>query len=371
VIPRHEFEAAAQRHHSGAKLRSITRWDQFLALSAAQLTSRTSLRDTVANFNAQFRRLYHLGAKTVARTSLSRVNRNQPASLFEEIFHKLLTRTQGSAPKHRFRFKAPLISLDASQIEMSLSLFPWAKYQATKGAIKLHVGLNHDGFLPQFLTVTDGKQHEVHWARALDLPAGSVVVFDRGFFDYKFFNQLNQNKIRFVTRLKRDISYTVIERREVAKDQGLTSDQIIRLSGKKALRYGLVLRRVGYRDPETGRQYFFLTNATDLAASTIAQVYRDRWQIELFFKWIKQNLKIKSFVGTTPNAVLTQIWIAMSVYLMLAYLKFLSAEGWSMSEIIRLLQLNLFQRRSLQDLLRPPDPRPPDPSPQLCLGMGW
>jgi putative transposase len=370
VIPRHEFESVAKRHHSGAKLRSIRRWDQFLALATAQLTGRTSLRDAVANFNAQFRRLYHLGAKPVARASLSRVNRDQPASLFEELFHRLLARTQGSAPKHRFRFKAPLISLDASHIEMTMALFPWAKYQATKGAIKLHVGLNHDGFLPQFVAVSEGKQHEIHWARTLDLPADSVVVFDRGFFDYKFFNQLNQNKIRFITRLKKDIRYTVIERRKVDKKKGLTCDQTIRLKGNKAKRYGLVLRRVGYRDPETGKHYFFLTNATNLAASTIAQVYRDRWQIELFFKWIKQNLKIKSFVGTSPNAVMTQIWIAMCVYLMLAYLKFLNAAGWSMSEIIRLLQLNLFQKRSLQELLRPPDLRPPPPSPQMCLGIG-
>ncbi len=369
LIPRHEFEAAASRHHQGRKLRSITRWDQLLALAVAQLTGRTSLRDLVANVNAQGRKLYHLGAQAVSRSTLARVNQFQPAALFEEVFHKLLGRIQASAPRHRFRFKGRLISLDASLIERSASLFPWAEYQTTKGAIKLHVGLDHGGHLPAFVTVSDGRYHEINWARALDLPAGSTVVFDRGFFAFSFFNQLNQKKLRFVTRLKRDVTYTVLERRPVRQGSGLTSDQTIRLQGERALRYGLVLRRVGYREPETGRHYFFLTNDFDLAASTIAEVYRDRWQIELFFKWIKQNLKIKSFLGTSTNAVLSQLWVAMSVYLMIAYLKFLGREGWSMRQILRLLQLNLFERRSLGDLLKPPEIPEPIPTAQLSLGI--
>jgi putative transposase len=370
VLPRHEFEAAAQRHHQGRRLRSTSRWGQFLALVVAQLCGRHSLRDLVANFNVQARKLYHLGGQVIARSSLARLNRDQPASLFEEIFHKLLARTRQHAPGHRFRFKGRLISLDASLIELTASLFPWANYQATKGAIKIHVGLDHGGHLPVFLTVTEGNQHEIHWARALELPAGSVVVFDRGFYDYDFFNRLNQKKIRFVTRLKRDIPYAVLERHDVRPASGLTSDQTIRLTSKKARSYDLVLRRVGYRDPETGKHYAFLTNATDLAAATIAQIYHDRWQIELFFKWIKQNLKIKSFLGTSKNAVLSQLWVALCAYLLLAYVKFLAAAGWSMRQLLRLLQLNLFERRGLSDLLKPPDPRSQPPTPQLALEMG-
>ena len=370
VLPRHEFEAAARRHHHGRRLRSISRWDQFLALAVGQLTGRASLRDLVANVNAQARKLYHLGGRRLTRSTLARVNHQQPASLFEEIFHKLLARTQEQAPRHRFRFRGKLLSLDASLIEMTASLFPWARYQATKGAIKLHVGLDHGGHLPAFVTVTEGKQHEIQWARALDLPAGSVVVFDRGFYDYRFFNQLNQNKIRFVTRLKKGISYTVLERRPVRRGSGLTSDQIIRLEGSKARHYGLVLRRVGYRDPQTAKHYVFLTNATGLAASTIADVYRDRWQIELFFKWIKQNLRIKSFLGTSTNAVLSQLWVALSVYLMIAYLNFLGRTGWSMTKILRLLQLNLFERRSLSELLKPPDLQASVCANQLALQIG-
>ncbi|MDY7093905.1 MAG: IS4 family transposase [Acidobacteriota bacterium] len=370
IFPRHEFRAAAQRHHRGRRLRAISRWDQFLALVMAQLTGRVSLRDLVANFNAQSHKLYHLGARPIARSSLARLNQHQPAQLFEEIFRRLLARTQAKAPGHRFRFKGKLISLDASMVELTASLFPWARYQATKGAIKLHIGLDHDGHLPVFVRITEGREHELHWAKSLQLPAGSVVVFDRGFFDFDFFNQLSQKDIRFVTRLKRDIAYTVVERRPVVAGTGVTSDQILRFKGRKAQRLGLQLRRVGYRDPETGRHYYFLTNAMDLAASTVAQVYKDRWQIELFFKWIKQNLKIKSFLGTSRNAVLSQIWVALSVYLLMAYLKFLGRAGWSLSQLLRLLQLNLFERRSLAGLLKPPD-RPPDlRSAQLALEIG-
>jgi len=367
VLSRHEFEAAARRHHRGRKLRSMTRWNQFLALVVGQLSGRSSLRDVVANFNAQARKLYHLGAQQIARTSIARVNEQQPASLFEELFHKVLARTQARTPGHRFRFKGRLISLDASLIELTASLFPWAKYQKTKGAIKIHVGLDHAGYLPAFLTVTEGREHEICWARGLELPAGSVVVFDRGFYDYQFFNQLSQKKIRFVTRLKRDIPFTVLERRRVRRGTGLTSDQTIRLTGQKALAYGLVLRRIGYRDPETGKHYFFLTNAMDLAACTVAEVYRERWQIELFFKWIKQNLRIKAFLGTSTNAVLTQLWVALCAYLLVAYTRFMTAAGWSMRQILRLLQLNLFERRSLAELLKPPDPPSTISPPQLLL----
>ena len=370
LFPRHEFRAAAQLHHRGRQLRAISRWDQFLALMLAQLTGRTSLRDLVANFNAQAHKLYHLGARTIARSSLARLNQHQPAELFELIFRRLLARTQTIAPGHRFRFKAKLISLDASMVDLTASLFPWARYQATKGAIKLHIGLDHDGHLPVFVHLTEGRSHELFWAKTLDLPPGSVVVFDRGFFDFEFFNQLIQNDIRFVTRMKRDIPYTVVERRQVRADKGVISDQIIRLKGRKARRLGLQLRHINYRDPETGRHYNFLTSAMDLAASTVTQVYKDRWQIELFFKWVKQNLRIKSFLGTSRNAVLSQLWVALTTYLLLAYLKFLGRTGWSMSELLRLLQLNLFERRSLGTLLRPPD-RTIDPdSAQLALGIG-
>jgi putative transposase len=337
----------------------MSRWSQFLALAMAQLTGRTSLRDVISNLGAQGHKLYHLGCGSVSRSSLARVNEQQPATLFEAVFGALLGRCQSAAPSHRLQFKAQLISLDASLIRLTLSLFPWAEYQASKGAIKLHVGLDHDGHLPAFVCVTEGRRHEIRWARTLKLPAGSVVVFDRGFTDYAWWKSLSQRKIRFVTRLKRKTPHAVQERRNVAWKKNVTSDQTIRLQGKKAEACGLVLRRIGYRDPETGKHFVFVTNDFDLAATTIAKIYRQRWQIELFFKWIKQNLKIKSFLGRSRNAVLTQFWIAMIAYLLLAYLKFQLRLGWSLSQMLRLLQLNLFERRCLGELLRdrasPPD----------------
>jgi putative transposase len=239
-----------------------------------------------------------------------------------------------------------------------LSIFPWAKFRTTKGAVKLHVGLDHDGLLPAFMAITDGKTHDITAARALQLPKSSVVVMDRGYTDYAWYNQLNSRNIFFVTRQRKNARYRVTERRSVNKSKGLTSDQTIELTGAKAKNCPIALRRIGFKDAENGIQYFFLTNNFHLAASTIAAIYKSRWQIELFFKWVKQNLKIKSFLGTSRNAVMTQIWIAVCVYLLLAYLKFVSKISSSLQQIIRLLQLNLFERRDLQALLRgdPPEP---------------
>ena len=351
-IPRHEFQSMARRHHQGGKLRSMTRWSQFVALAVAQLSGRVSLRDVVSNLQAQTHKLYHLACGRVSRSSLARVNAQQPYSLYEELFSVLLSRCQAVAPGHGFRFKNKLYSLDASMIDLSLSIFPWATYQKTKGAVKLHVGLDHSGYLPAFVDLTEGNVHEISWARALKLAKGSITVFDRGFADYKWCNQLNTKGICFVTRLKKRAPYKVLERRSVDRRRGLISDQTIQRMGQRAAYYTAPLRRVGYRDPQTGRHYVFLTNIFHLAAATIAEIYRKRWEIELFFKWIKQNLKIKSFLGTTRNAVWTQLWVAMCVHLLLSYLKFASRLKASLGEILRLLQLNLFERRSLVPLLR-------------------
>jgi putative transposase len=337
----------------------MTRWCQFVAMGTAQLAGRASLRDVVSSISAQAKKLYHLGAATVTRSSLARVNETQSHELYEGLFAKLLSRCQGLTPKHGFRFKNKLYSLDASTIDLCLSVFPWAKFRTTKGAVKLHVGLDHDGLLPAFVSITDGKTHDISEARALQLPKGSIVVMDRGYNDYAWYNKLNLNGILFVTRQRKNARYRVTERRSVLKSKGLTSDQTIELTGTKAQNCPIALRRIGYKDPETGIQYFFLTNNFHLAAITITQIYKARWQIELFFKWIKQNLKIKSFVGTSRNAVMTQIWIAMCIYLLLSYLKFANKISLSLQQVIRLLQLNLFERRDLLRLLRgdPPEPK--------------
>jgi putative transposase len=367
LVSRHEFEALANQHHTGRKLRKMTRWSQFLAMATAQLSSRSSLRDVVSNLSAQASKLYHLGAVIVSRSSLARVNEQQPYTLYEQLAGKLLTQCQARAPRHGFRFKNKLYSLDASTIDLCLSVFPWARFRTTKGAVKLHMGLDHEGMLPSFLTITDGKTHDITAARALQLPKGSIVVMDRGYTDYAWYNQLNTQDIFFVTRLRKNARYRVTERRSVIKSKGLTSDQTIELTGSKAGDCTIPLRRVGFKDVKTGIQYYFLTNNFKLAASTIAEIYKARWQIELFFKWIKQNLKIKSFLGTSRNAVMTQIWIAICVYLLLAYLKFASRIDKSMQQILRMLQLNLFDRRGLRDLLVGDPPEPPVPQLQTSL----
>lgn len=361
-ISRHEFDSLAKQHHHGQRLRKMSRWSQFVALSFAQLSGRSSLRDIVSNLSAQAHKLYHIGATLVSRSSLARVNEQQPYALYEALFNKLLSRCNAMAPKHGFRFKNKLYSLDASTIDLCLSVFPWATFRSTKGAIKLHVGLDHSGYLPTFMTITEGKTHDVTVGRALKLPKQSIVVFDKGYNDYSWYNQLNNNDIFFVTRQKTNATYTVIERHSALKSKGITSDQTIKIKGQKAQDCPIALRRIGYKDPETGKHYVFLTNNFVLAAKTIADIYKARWQVELFFKWIKQNLKIKTFLGASKNAVLTQIWIAMCVYLLLAYIKFCNQLHLSFQQILRLLQLNLFERRDLLALLRggPPAPVEPD-----------
>lgn len=352
-VPRHEFEILANQHHCGRSFRTASRWSQFVTLAMAQLAGRNSLRDIVENISAQAHRLYHLGSAKLTRSNLSRINEDKPYALYEALFGKLLTRCQGMAPEHDFRFDNPLYSLDASTIDLCLSAFPWANFRTTKGAIKLHVGLNHAGYLPEFVTITDGKTSDIEAGRALEFPRGSMVAIDRGYNDYAWYNQLTEKGIFFVTRLKSNAKTRVVSRRPVLSSKGLSSDQTIEFTGVlTAKKCPIQLRRIGYRDPETGKRYVFLTNNFKLAAKTIADIYKARWQVELFFKWIKQNLKIKSFVGTSKNAVMTQIWIALCVYLLLAFIKFQSKLKKSMQQILRLLQLNLFEKRDLMALLR-------------------
>jgi hypothetical protein len=361
IFPRHEFEAIAKGFHAGQKFRSFNRWSQFMVMLIGQLSGRKSLRDLVMNVSAQTHKLYHLAIKPCSRATLARVNEKQPANLYETVFLKLLQRCHQFAPKHRFKFNGRLYLLDATVVDLCLSVFPWAKFRTTKGALKIHVGLDGDGYLPEFVNVTEGKAHEITWAKALKLPRGSMAVFDMGFTDYGWFQTLMGNGVYFVTRLKCNARITYLQKRSGRKAAGVLEDRAIQLGNIPT-----PLRLVRYHDQETGKEYRFVTNADHLDAKTIAALYKERWQIELFFKWIKQNLKIKTFLGTTLNAVLTQIWIALIVYLLLAFLKFRAKLDHSMQQILRLLQLNLFERRNLLELFRPSDIQP-IVSPQILL----
>ena len=358
IVPRHEFEALAKQHHSGRSFRTASRWSQFVTLSLAQLTGRNCLRDIVENVSAQAHRFYHLGSVKLSRSNLSRINESKSYSLYEDLFDRLLMRCQNKAPSHNFRFKNPLYSLDASTIDLCLSVFPWAKFRTTKGAVKLHVGLNHNGHLPEFVTVTDGKSSDITVGRTLNFPKGSIVAIDKGYNDYGWYNRLTEKGIFFVTRLKSNAKHRVIYRHPILKKKGLICDQTIEFTVvQTAKKCPIHLRRIGYKDAITGKRYTFLTNNFSLSARTIADIYKARWQVELFFKWIKQNLKIKAFIGTSKNAVMTQIWIALCVYLLLAFLKFQSKLTESLQQLLRLLQLNLFEKRDLMALLRGDPPR--------------
>ena len=372
LVPRHEFESLARKHKSGRMARSMTRWGQFVAMGMAQLTGRCSLRDIVSNLAVQSCKLYHLGVDLMTRSSLARVNAEKPWEMYEELHGRLLERCQAKAPGHGHRFKAKLYSLDSTTVNLCLSAFPWAKFRRTKGAVKVHVGLDHQGYLPSFVRVTDGKTSDIVAARALTLPPGSIVAADRAYVDFAWISSLISQGVHLVTRFKRGIKYCVLETRECNAKRGVTSDETIEFTSAKGRKQcPHRLRRIGYRDRETQKDYVFLTSNFDLAARTIADIYKSRWQVELFFKWIKQNLKVKSFVGTTCNAVMTQLWIALCMYLILSYIQFANRTAWSPSEILRLLQLNLFERRSLLELLGSGNGSPPDRSSQLAMKFAW
>jgi hypothetical protein len=370
LAPRYEFDRLAEQHHVGAPLRRMTRWSQFVALATGHLGARHSLRDIVTNLAAQGPRLYHLGVRPVTRTSLGRVNEEQPASLYEALFGHLYARCLAQAPRHGFRFKNKLYSLDSLLIDLSLEVFPWAHYALGKAAMKLHLGIDHEGMLPAFALVTESRVSDMAGARLTAFAKGSIIVFDKGYSDYAWLNELDRAGVFFVTRARNGIDAQTLSERAIVPGKGLRFDRRVALAGKRpqAMRMR-PLRLVGYTCPDTGREYEFLTNIEHLAARTIADLYKARWQIELFFKWLKQNLKLKGFVGTSKNAVLTQIWIALCISLILAYLKFVARIDLSLQQIVRLLRLNLFLRRDLLALLKNEAPTPPAPPGQWSLAL--
>ena len=371
LVPRHEFEALARTHHQGQRLRATSRWDQFVALLVGQLGDRLSLRDVEASLAAQQPKLYHLGARGIRRSSLARLNEAQPYTLFEGLFDKLLSRMRHVRPGHRFDFRSPLYSLDSSVIELSLEAMPWADQYRGKGAVKLHVGLNHAGHYPEVVKVSDGHAHDITVGRTLSFPAGSTIICDRGYLSYSWYKSLMDRDLFFVTRQRANAVYRVVGTRGIEANSDVEADLEIELTGRRN-QEGLGpmrLRRIEYVDSETGRRYAFLTNHYELSAETIAALYKARWQVELFFKALKQTLKIKSFLGTSRNAVLTQIWVAMCVYLLLAYLRFSAKLEIPMKRMVRLMGLSLFERRSLIELLRPVRAAREHPPPQLRMAL--
>ena len=357
-VPRHRFSDLEKEHGTGRKARKFTRWNQFVALMFMQITARASLRDSIDSLCVRNRFLYHLGLRDICRATFSDANNKRPASFFKALFDLTYQQCRPLAPKHKFKFKNKLYAMDVTLVSLCLSVFPWARFRRTKGGIRLHTLLDHSGYLPAFMEISDGKKHEIRVAKSLTLPKGSIVAVDRAYTDYQWFGSLVAAGIYFVIRQKRNATYRIITRRDVHKRQGLTSDQTIVLTGAKACNCPHPLRRIGYRDPQTGKHYVFLTNNFALAARTICDIYKERWQIKTFFKWLKQHLKIKTFIGNSENAVMTQIYAALITYLLLAYMKFLTKLKMTLTALIRILQPNLFQRMTVAELLKLKPDRP-------------
>jgi hypothetical protein len=277
------------------------------------------------------------------------------------VFQALLARCQGLAPRrHKFRFKNKLVSLDSTVIDLCATLFDWAKFRRTKGAVKLHCLLDHDGYLPSVVVITEGKRHDVRVARTLRFDPGTIVVMDRGYTDYAWFGHLTAQGVWFVTRPKDPAVYEVVETRRIPTQGRVERDEIIRLTGVGAVeKCPHLLRRVEVYDPEKDTTLVFLTNHLAFGATTVAAIYKDRWQIELFFKALKQNLKIKTFVGTSANALKVQVWTALIAMLVLKYLQLRSRFAWSLSNLVALLRMNLFTHRDLWGWLDQPFDGPP------------
>jgi transposase len=355
MFSRYEFQKAALETKAEYHARGFSSWNHFAAMLFGQLSGQDSLRGIEAGLATQGLALYHAGIEPIHRSTLAYANEHRSHELFKKTFFWMLSKCQAIAPKHKFRFKNPIFSIDSTTIDLCLSLYDWAKFRTTKGAIKLHVKFNHAGYLPAFAVVTTGKIHETQVAPSIPLEKGDVAIFDRGYQDFSWYKSLDDKGVFFVTRAKRRMQYRVTERRDVSRFDHIYSDQIFEHKGFYAKQdYPYKLRRIRSKDPDTGKIITIITNNFAWAATTIARIYKERWQIELFFKAIKQQLKVKSFVGTSKNALLSQLWVALIAYLLLSYLKFKSRFSWSIYTLCSILPTNLFARRDLWDWLNAP-----------------
>jgi hypothetical protein len=374
LIPRAEFQAAVREHKAERHARGFSSWGQFIAMLFCQLGHAQSLREITGGLAACEGKLRHLGVDDAPkRTTLSYANGHRPWQLYETVFHQLLKRCQGEAQtqKRKFRFKHKLLSLDSTVIPLCLSVFDWAHYKRAKGAVKLHMVLDHDGYLPSFAVLTEGKTAYITVARQMSFAPGTMLAFDRGYADYGWWLSLTRQKVHFVTRLKDSAEYGVVEQGTVPDGGNIIRDEVILLCAQQDIGPQAQLRRVEVWVEEKQQAMVFVTNHLKLAASTIAAVYKERWAIELFFKAIKQGLKIKTFVGTSENAVQTQIWTALIAMLMVKYLQLRSTFGWSLSNLIALLRQQLFVYRDLFKWLNDPYQAPPalDVA-QMSLALG-
>jgi hypothetical protein len=374
---RSAFVSLVRKHQTERCAKGFSSWSHFVSMLFCQLAQAKSLREICDGLRCCLGKLVHIGMQDGPRRStLAYANQHRRWELFQDLFFEMLPRCQQVAPHKKFPFKNKMLSIDASTFDLCLSLFPWAKFYQTKGAVKLHLLLDHDGYLPVYACIREAAVHEINIARILDLPPDSIIAMDRGFTDYSLYHSWTERKIWFVTPQRSHARYQVIEQRPVVASKNVLSDEIITWTNFYSQRDCPVpLRRIVVWDPEKEEEIVLLTNHLDFAASTIAAIYKDRWQIEIFFKTLKQNLKVKTFVGTSENALKIQIWTALIAMLLIKYLKFRATLSWSMSNLIALLRLNLFTYRDLWEWINHPFNTPPlEPQPvQMALpisGLG-
>jgi Transposase DDE domain/Domain of unknown function (DUF4372) len=353
LIPYGKFQKVVDEFNGDKYTKKFTTYHQFTTLLYAQITEKDSIRDIEKPINFNKGKLQFFSLPEIKRSTFSDANNRRDCKIFEKMFSILLEKTMKLTPQHKFKFKNPLYSLDASTIKLCLNVFDWAKYRKRKGAIKIHTKFNHNGNIPDFLVITDGKCSDIRAAKThFDFLPDSIVVMDKGYIDFEWLFSLHKKEVYFVTRAKSNMAYEVTGQHQFTEGTGIISDEEIVLTCKNSLKaYSEKLRMVKYYDIETNKVYTFITNNFKLAAKTIADIYKDRWQVELFFKWIKQNLKIKSFLGTTPNAVMSQIWVAMTAYLIYSYIKFQTKSAFSILDFSRMIKETLFQKVSILDLL--------------------
>jgi len=360
-----EFEATVRKYRAERHARGFSSWGQFVAMLFCQLGHAKSLREICGGLAASEGKLRHLGVPTApSRSTLAYANEHRPWQLYEAVFHQLLGKCQALVASRtentrKFRFKNKLLSMDATVIDLCASVFDWARFRQTKGAVKLHLLLDHDGYLPEYAVITEGKRQEVRVARQMRFTAGTMLVFDRGYTDYEWFRRLTRQQVHFVTRLKDNADYGVVEERERPRRKGVRRDQVIFFYKQGREGKECFFRRVEFWDEAQNRLLVFLTNQMTLSAATIAAIYKERWAIELFFKALKQSLRVKTFVGTSANALKTQIWAALIAMLLIKYLQLRSTFSWSLSNLVALLRQQLFVYRDLWIWIDAPFQSPP------------
>jgi len=361
-VPRHQFEKVIKRYEGDRRVRSLPCWTQFCAMLFAQLCSRQSLRDVISAWDSHSGAHYHIGAKQVKRSTLADANARRPAGMYMELFYWLLDRSRGA----RIRHQDVVRLIDSTTIDLCKQQFEWAEFRSGKSGVKIHTVYDPDASVPTFFSITNAKQHDKKAAERMPLLDGATYVFDRAYNDYGWFREMTDRRIQFVGRMKTNTRFEVVETLSVQGD-GVLEDQLIRLSSPMAKKqYPSVLRRVCFKREEDGKILSFITNDLKRTATEIADLYKRRWQIELFFKWIKQNLKIKRFIGTSENAVKIQIIIAMIAYLLLDMARKMIPTEKSLQQIARLVSVNLMQRRNIMELLGNTSP-PPKRKPVMNL----